>query len=280
MSYSKPLHAPLVFLQKAFQDEIVTPSGLKLFLDGSYNRNFTATVTGTIAALPILGKNKKEQAILDQLKIGDEIAMSYLVVYDLNYDSDGNRFMATTEGNEMMRQWVNAKGDKIDVVALPGKIWVGYLTDVRGNYVDGQQGNQGQVETWLSQFPLGKTDKFTFNNLFNFNGVDYWKCELDLIFAKKVKGHLVAVGDNIICQPIDEEIPDYILRSMESISDDVKVRYQDRAMVLTDGTKTFKKGQVVAFNPLFVQKYEFWGKEYYIINKSRVHGLWHNKAIK
>lgn len=277
-----PLHSVLLSLDEAFQSEIVTPSGLKLFLDGSYNKNFTATVTARIAGLPIKAKTKKEQKILDQLKIGDEVCISYLVVFDLNYASDGERFMETSEGSEYMRSWANGKGERLEVVALPAihsinPTWVGYLKSNRNELIDGIQGTQSEVERWLSQFQLGKTDQYTFNNLFSFNGKEFWRCDLSHIYAKKQKGHVVSVGDKVICIPIEEEIPDFIKGQLGNIANDTKIRYQDRARVIHSGiNKKFKKDEVVAFNPNFLEKYQMWGKEMYVIGDHLVHGKYIN----
>lgn len=275
---SHPLHCALVQFESAFQDEIVTPSGLRLYLDSSYNKNFTVTVTGTIAALPIKAKTPKEQKILDQLSIGDEVCVSYLVIHDLDYISDGEQFMETSEGSDLMRSWQNAKGEKLEVIALPAihsfnPTWVGYYKSKRNELIDGVQGSQSTVEKWLAQFPLGKTDRYTFNNLFSFNGQEYWKCEFSQIYAKKHKGHIVSVGEKIICLPIDEEIPDFVKADLRNITGDVKIRYQDRARVLHSGiNKRFKKDEIIAFNPAFLEKYEFFSKEYYIISDHLVHG--------
>lgn len=266
----------MLTLDKAFQDEIITPSGLRLFLDGSYNKNFTATVTGTIAALPIKAQSPKDQKILDSLNIGDEVCLSYLVVFDVEYESDGNQFMPATEGNEMMRSWISGAGEKLDVVALPGKItptWVGYYRNKYGQLVDGTQGRQSDVERWLAQFPIGKTDRYYHRNLFNFNGQDYWKCEMQDIFAKRVNGEIISLSNRIICEPVEEEIPIEHKLQIANFGDDVKIRYQDRGRVLSGGDrKGVKKGDVIAFQPTILEKYEFWNKEYFLVNENYVHG--------
>jgi hypothetical protein len=275
---SHPLHGVLLEIPQAFQDEIVCPAGMKLFFDGTYNKNFTATVTARIAGLPIKAKTKKEQQILDQLNIGDEVCISYLVIFDLNYASDGERFMETTEGSEYLRTWSNGKGDKLEVIALPpvfssDPTWVGVLKNNKNDLIDGTQGTQSQVERWLSQFQLGKTDQYTFNNLFSFNGKEYWRCDLSHIYAKKQKGHVVSVGEKVICLPIEEEIPDFIKGQLNHITNDTKIRFKDRARVVSSGiNKKFKKDEIVAFNSNFLERYEFFGKEYYIIGDHLVHG--------
>lgn len=275
---SHPLHCVLLKVDKAFQDEIITPGGLKLYLDGSYNKNFTVTVTARIAALPIKAQTAKDQKTLDLLSIGDEVCISYLTIFDLNYASEGEAFMATSEGSDFIRTWVNGRGDKLEVVALPAirklnTTWVGVLKNVRNELIDGTQGSQSDVERWLSQFQLGKTDNYTFSNLIVIDGQEYWKCDLSMIYAKKQGGNIISVGDKIICRPVEEKIPKYIKAQLSKITDDTKIRYQDRAKVIDAGVnQKFRKGEVIAFDPRFLEKYDCFGKELYIISEHLVHG--------
>jgi len=185
--------------------------------------------------------------------------------------------MLTTKGDERMRTYINGKGDKIEICSLPGKIspiWVGYLINKFNQHIDGVQGSESEVERWLSQFPIGKTDRYTFNNLFSYNGKDYWKCDPSDIYAKKVKGHLVAIGEKVICNPIDQKVPKGALPNVLH-DKDIKVRFQDRAKVLTGGNdKGFKRTTIVSFDPRYLERYSFYNKDYYIINQNRVLGTW------
>lgn len=273
-----PLTGILVSIDRAFQDELTTPSGLKLFLDGSYRKNFTATVTGKISALPITAKSAEHKKILRQLSIGDEVAFTYKVVADIDYVPDGGQFMPTTEGNDRQREWISGYGEKLHVYCLRNPktwsdIWIGYYLDRYNQHVDGVQGDQEEVERWLSQFPIGKTDRYTHTNLFNLNGKNYWKCELDQIIAKKVKNAPVSVSNRVICSPVEEAVPLDIKMHLVKFGEDAKIRYQDRAKVISGHTnlKGVKRGDTVMFPERFVEKYELWGKEYYLINKMFVH---------
>lgn len=269
----QPITQVLLTVAKPLQDELITDSGLKLFLDPSYNRPWNASVTATVSALPIK-VNPKDKSIYDNLKVGDEVAISYMVVADFAFKSDSDQFMPVTEPNDHFREFVNSKGFWVKIYALPGKIthtWVGIYQDNRTNIIDGIQGTQSQVETWLAKFPIGKTDIYTFNNLFTHEGKDYWKCDLDQIFAKKVKGHWVAIGDRVICKPIEEEVPEKFLIDAHK-GQSVKMRYQDRASVLTGNG--FKKGERLSFSPRHLEKYTFGSKEYYLIKENYVQGKW------
>lgn len=182
MANSKPLRNVLLYIEKAFQDEIVTQSGIKFYLDGSYEKNWNASVTAIIAELPTnpLPQHKK---ILSQLNAGDEVAISYQVVFDLAFGSDGKRFMLATEGNDYWREYYSGAGERLSIYALPKRwgftdtpMWVGIYQNKNKEVISGKQGTQAQVERWLSQFPIGKTDEYTFNNLFSHQNKDYWNC--------------------------------------------------------------------------------------------------------
>lgn len=274
----KPINAALVSIDKAFQDEITTPSGFKLWLDGSYNKNFTATVTGKITALPLKAQTPQQEKILRELSIGDEIAFSYQVVFDIDYVSDGDQFMPVTENNPRARKWISGQGEKLFVDCIKNTktwsdIWIGYYLNKYNQHIDGVQGSEEEIEAWLSGFPIGKTDRYTHTNLFNFNDKNYWRCELDKIFAKKVNGKPVAINNRIICEPIEEHIPLEIKMHLVNFGEEAKIRYQDRAKVVSGHTnlKGLKRGDTIMFPERFVEKYELWGSEYYLINKNFVH---------
>jgi len=241
----------LLSIDKPIQDEIVTEGGLKLFLAEGYNKEWNATVSATIEALPTK-YHPKDKKIIDQLQVGDDVAISYQVCADLSFGPDAERYMPATEGNDLMREWVNGFGWKLCAYALRGvifKIWVGALQDNRGAFISGVQGSEHDLNRWLSQFQIGKTDIYTFNNFFDYNGKDYWKCDLSKIFAKRVDGHLVSVSDRIIMRPVDQEVPEEVRKSLGFVSDDVKIRFGDRGRVISGGkSKGIKKDQIVSFN--------------------------------
>lgn len=273
----QPITQVLLTVDKPLQDEIITDSGLKLYISPDYKKEWQATVTATVAFLP-LKVLPKYQHIFDQLKVGDEVAMSFQVVADFAFQSDAPQFMPIYDDNPYYRQYVNGKGEWLSVYAIKGRIapiWIGVYENSRRQLIDGVQGSEHDLDRWMAQFSIGKTDVYSFNNLFNFDGQDYWKCDLTEIFAKKVKGHWVAIGDRVICKPIDELVPDNVLLP-EYRDKDIMVRRQDRAMAITGGkNKGIKKGDVLSFNPSFVEKYTFENKEYYLIKENYVNGKWH-----
>jgi hypothetical protein len=277
----EPLSQVLLEIEKPLQDQLITDSGLKLYIDPTYKKEWQASVTARIAKLPSK-YSPKEKAILDQLKVGDEVAVSFRVVADFEFKGDGHRFMPSREDNKYVREYFNGRGEWLSMYALQKRsgftdvpMWAGILQDKYRNFVDGTQGSEEQVERWLSQFPMGKTDDYTFANFFEQGGNDYWKCDIGDIFAKKVKGHLVAVGNRVICKPIDESVPVNVAILLNPKGDEVKIRHQDRGRVLSGGKSIgVKRDQTVSFQPNHCEKYSFWGKDYYLIRDNLVCGVW------
>ena len=279
MNNLQPVSQVLLSVDKALNDEITTDSGLKLYLDSSFKKEWNVAVTAKIAALPIK-VSKKDEAIISQLKVGDEIAMSYQVVADFEFKGDGHRFQPSTEDDRYVKEFINGKGETVRVYGLAkrsgfkGLTWIGTYQNKFREVIDGVQGDEEVVERWLSQFQLGKTDDYSFNNFFEYNDKDYWKAFPDEIFAKKVKGHWVAIGDRIICKPVEEEVPNEILINIQH-KESVKIRHTDRAEVLSGGKRMgLKKGDIVSFDPQKMEKYKFENKDFYLINERLVNGKW------
>lgn len=280
MNFNAPVTQVLLKIDKPLQDSLITDSGLKFYISPDYKKEWQATVTATVVELPIK-VNPKDKSILEKLYPGDEICVSYRVVADFDFGSDSHRFIECTEPNDYVKDYRNGKGERVSVYALPKRSglthipeWVGIYQDKYGEIISGEQGTEDAISRWQSQFQFGKTDDYKFNNFFEYDKKDYWKCDPSEIFAKRVKGHLIAIGNRIICKPIDEDIPAELLPNIRH-NDSVKLRYTDRARVLSSPNKNFKKDEVVAFNPTKMERYDFFGKQYYLIREDLVLGKWH-----
>lgn len=280
MNTPLPVNEVLVTITKALTDELITDSGLKLYISPDYKKEWQAAVQGKVAALPIKYP-KEHKKIIDQLSVGDEIVFNYQVVADFDFSSDGERFMQATEDNPHMKEFTNGKGEWVKSYALPKFTgisniqWVGVYQDRQRKVIDGIQGTEKELERWMSQFKFGKTDEYRFNNFFEYDGKEYWKCNPTQIFAKKVKGQLVAIGDRVICKPVEEKVPDEIANQIIKTTTDVKIRYQDRGRVLTGGKeKGIKKDEVISFQKHHLEKYQFGNKDYFLINQNLIQGKW------
>lgn len=282
LTTSKPINKALVSIKKAFIDEVTTDGGLTLYLDPSYAKEHNVASLGTITALSTDHKPEYNE-LVSRLKIGDEVAFSYRVVADFAFSSDGAQFIDTMPHNPgTFKKYTNGKGEWVVIRALPKKVagmtWVG-LYHGKGNvFIDGCQGTEADVSRWFSQFNLGKTDKYVFNNLIDIDGEELWKVEYSEIFAKKDKGgNIVAIGDRIICEPLDVPLHEQMkaLHGIELPEGSILARWQDRARVISGCKKLgLSKGDIIGFDPKYMEKYSLWGKELYLIKHRRVDFLW------
>jgi len=73
---------------------------------------------------------------------------------------------------------------------------------------------------------------------------------------------------------VEEKLPE-TLTNMLAMGADLKIRYQDRLRVLSGGEKLgLKENNVISFPPNHLEKYTFFGKEYYLINEKSIFGVW------
>jgi co-chaperonin GroES (HSP10) len=270
----KPLNHVLVEMEAPLVEEIILNGGLKLFIDGSYNVEWNCTVTGKVVGSP---------KFMSNLSAGDEVAFSYSVVADTTFGTAGDYFKPTTEGNDYCQRFVDSYGNTLSITALPPvfgkfkKIWVGLLVDKYGQHLDGSQGDESTVKRWMSQFKFSGVQDLKYKNLIDVDGFVFWKAMPTDIYAKKVGDEIVAVGDRVICKPIETDIK-YRMELESGIklpAQSVKMRYYDRAEVISGGEEIgLKKGDIVSFDEKYVEKYDFWDKHYFIIKTKRIDGIW------
>ena len=272
----KTVDKVLLSMDKPMVDEILLNGGIKLFIDPSFNPEFNVTVEGIVEVKP-----KKATKI----NVGDKVCFSYRVVSDTDVKKSSERFMPTVEESPYVKKFIDGNDRKLSVIAMPAvfgkfnKIWVGLLVDKFGNRVDGIQGNESEVERWMAQFDFAGVQDLKFNNLMELSGKDYWKTELDEIFAKQVGDSIEAVGDRVIMTPVDIDVKTRIeiLNGITLPNSSVKVRYFDRGVVVSGGEDLgLKAGDTASFKEDFLEKYNFFGKEYFVVKKKRILGVWDN----
>jgi hypothetical protein len=277
-----PVNKALVSIDNAFIDEITTSGGLKLYLDSSYNKEHNVASIGKVKYLSKSHKLEHND-VVEHLKEGDEIAFSYRVVADFTFAGDGGQFIdIMPDSPDSYKKYTNGKGEWLIKNGLPkktfGKTWVAYHLNKRMELIAGEQGDESAVDRFMAQFNIGKTDKYVFNNLVNVDGEELWKVNYTEIFAKKGKnGNIIAVGDRVICEPIDTDLSNQIEATSGIVVPKMMMmaRWQDRARIVT-GCKSLglNKGDIIGFDPKYLEKYTLWGKEYFIIKKRRVDFLW------
>lgn len=270
------VNEPFLKIPKALQDEIILQNGQKLYIAAEWDIENNASVVGEVAYLPKVKKGENKE-VLDQLKIGDDVAFSYSVCSATSFDDATENFIETSEGSDYLKFFQNGNGDRIKVMALPGKIapiWIGVLNNKKGEWIDGVQGRETDVNRWLSQFGWGDSSQLKFKNLFDIDGEDLWKCDYRNFFCKKEGDKIVALGDWIICEPVYmDKTTAYNLENGVSLPPmSVALMLTDRAIVV-DG-KGFEEGQIIGSAESLFGMYDLWGKKYMVIRKRNVKGLY------
>lgn len=269
----KPLNSIFLQIDTPLQKEIISGT-LRLIAAPEYNPEQNATVVGKIAALPKYPKGEYA-AIVKDLKIGDDIAFLYSVCSKIGYYGDSNAFHPATDGSDYYKVWYNGKGERLQILAVPGiitKRWFCTYMDKRNNLIDGVDGTERDMEKFLSQFTFGSSDKAYFKNLVEINGKTYWRAEFNEILAVKRKKDIVAVGDWVCCNPIMiDQTTTYNLQHGTILPPkSIGFVLTDRAEVVS--SKVFKKKQVIGANEQYWNKYTLWDEPFYFIKERRVYG--------
>ena len=272
----KPKDNYLVTVEKKYTDEIVLSNGIKLFIDPSWNPTVHVSITGKIASLPINNSLN--------LKLNDEVIFSYVVIGQRDYTSTADVFHSLFEKyNSDFQRFMNGRGEAITIVSFPGvisKIYACCHLDQRGHLIgEGMQGSHSQMERWKSKFTFDGGGTFKYKNLIQTSGNDLWICKPEYIFSIKKGKKLIPISDRLILKPINVEIPKDILSEMmiKVPESSVFTRYYDRGeLIHYDKETKIKKGQIVGFEPKYVERYDIDGKEHFLIRRRRILGIYEN----
>lgn len=267
----------LLSIDKTLVDEISTDSGFKLYLAPEWNFEQNVSVSAKVSVLP---KNFNKD-----LKEGDEVAMSYSVIANRTFPEHSEFFVLVSEGSPYIKIWQNHKGEKVRMIAHQGAIamfWTGTYFDKNGLFQYGTQGTESEVERWLNtNFKFGNCEHFVYKNLLTVDNKDYWKCPYENIFAKKVNDEIVSISDRVICDIIDIPVPKRMLKEkgIHIPDSSVQMRFYDRGKVISGGESIgLKKGDVVSFEERYCEKYDLFGKQYFLIKQHRVQGIWQTET--
>jgi len=261
----------LLKLNKPLKTEIELKGGIKLLLAENFRPEWNATSVGTV-------HSASDMCGLAVAK-GDEVVFSYQVVSDRGFESDEDNFFPYVNEN-YKKVFYNGKGGILTMIAVQGiidKQWVGTYVDEKGEFIDGIQGSEKEVERWFNSFKMGNVQTFCFQNLIKYGKEQVWKCEPFMVFAKIARKKLIALGDYIICKPIKVDVSAEQLSAMGIVIPQsfIKATLSDRAKVVSGGKEMgVKEGDIIGFRGEFIQKYDILGKEYYIIEKKWCHCIW------
>src|SRR5262245_16866606 len=190
-----PLGYLLVKLISTYDDEIKFASGVKLYIDPSYNPNWHATSVGTVIA----GKWKDMQVVF-----------SYKVVGDITFENNPKAFRMVTKQEGYVTEWINADGEDLTVQkGMKDNQWVGMLTDRHNTWLAGKAGTAGEVESWTSKFTFARAEGFTYESKVIIEDQELWKVDTSLVFGIRDgdRGQWTMQNDHVLVEPIVEKKP-------------------------------------------------------------------------
>jgi len=271
----RPFKDVILKLDKPIEETIKTAGGLELYLDSSWNPEQHVTVTGKVYALP------HNHPYGDSLKVGDVVLFSYMVVADREFaDEPGNYHPYIDEEN--LKIFINGHKEKIQIRAVQGiisKKFVCVHFDKHGEFDYGFEGTKGEVDRWMAQFKYGDVQKYSFTNCIDLDGEILWKCRFDQIFAKKVGEKLISLSNMVILNPVDITVtPDKLeVNGVAVPQSAIKLRAQGMANIEScpEDVK-LKKGVKIGYKDQFKLPYTFFGKDYFLLEKDRIEGVWLN----
>jgi co-chaperonin GroES (HSP10) len=274
MQNIKSVNSVILSIGKPLQEYIETESGFKLILAGQEHRmEWNISVKGSVVSLP------KDNVFKGELKDGDEVYFGYFVCSDRSFDSDADFFNAQVDEN-YLKIFYDGHGNKIQIIAVPSiidKQWVCSYINKNGEFVHGRSGTEREMEKWLAQFTFGNVQTYRFENLIEVQGEQFWKANEEFIFAKCVDNKPIALGKYVIATPIKYQVPKselakYGIQIPDSF---MEATLSDRAIVFSGGQDLgLEVGQTVGYDGQYVQKYNFDGVEYIILEKNRILGTW------
>jgi hypothetical protein len=259
----------LVELKSALVDEITIAGGTKLYLAAKYNYEWNVSVTGTVLAVP-----KNERGI----KVGDEIAFSYMVVNDKTWDTlNADKVFALTIDTPNYKEWTAGNGDTIVKEKHPlHKLYVGLLYDSKKDITDTIYDKEEAVDSWLQQFNFQNNIEPVNTNLMKYAGKNIWRVNPQFVFAKKTNTGIVAYNDYVALKPVTEDLTTQVslVTGVKLPNQSVLSRYKDRGEIVgTTNSSEYQCGEIAAIDQRFIEKYDLWGNELYLVKECNVLGV-------
>lgn len=273
-----PINKVLVSMPQPLVDEIITEGGLKLYISPDYNPQWHATVSGIVEGLPKYPQNEGVE-IVERLNIGDEIAFNYKVVINKKYKAPSNERFTLIHNEPNKKVFTNAKKDQILIRGMEYNgnfIWAAIYTNKKDEWMDGKQGTQNEIEQWLCKYDFSKEAPFTYKNLIHHNETDLWQVDYTSIYAKKTANGIESISDRVIMKPYEIDITTNvnIVEKLSLPKGSVIVESKDKGEVISGGERLgIKKGDIVFFDTLYLERYEFWGEKYLLIKENRIHSI-------
>jgi hypothetical protein len=271
-----PFDKLLVEIKAKYEDEIQFASGVKLYVDPSFNPNFHATSEGIVHSVPrsLRHANAGIDAII---KPGDVVLFSYKTVGDISFDDNTHLFRMTTKEEGYVTEWMNQDRHTIRMEkGFKERQWAVVYTDQYGRLLAGKVGDAGECENWIAtNFKFASGEGFTYDNQLYYEGKEMWRVDYPFVFAIRRDGHMRMVGDYLLVEPVVENRPLKILHTnLERTEADRYCVREDKGWLRCGecGREGMKNGDLLVFEPNLKEKYNVGGKPMYIVKKQFVMG--------
>lgn len=285
----------LVRLDKAFQDQIITTGGLRLYKDVEFRPEWNATIEGEVMSVPLsvtVGDGKIQSINFDRPKInqivcpGDRIIFSYLVASSRSHTDNNFDIFKEDQfdpfGDPYVTTWTNGRGLKLVRVYMQNNVWECGVFDTKSKEViERMRGDELEVENFMGKHMPTKQVSLSHKNILEHEGRIYFKVDYSQAFAiKKSSGEFEMIGDYVLLAPISE--PSEQLKEGGALFVYNKEQHQNfiaigKIISIGEPLKGDKKirstaGQNVLLDIRYVEKYEIDGEDYWIVKQKYILG--------
>lgn len=280
----------IVELPKVFQDELISPNGIKFYQDTTFRPEWNVTIVGKVMSVPIrlsIGGGRDSidpdrPNIRKIVKKGDEIVFSYLVIMDRKqFDNAGDIFTRETPINPYTTEWSNPNGLRlVRVYMMNDKYEVGLFDTKTKTWVDRIKGGEKDVENFLGKYMPTENTGYNYGNLLPFDGKDYWMVDYaNAIAIKRAEGVFDMVGDYCLVEPMYEpntKTYDGLLE-VYNLEQDKDFRAIGKLIsiglpLIGEKQISVKPNDIICTDIRYVQKYSIDEKDYWIVRQKHIYG--------
>lgn len=269
-----PFNNLLVEITNKYEEQITFKSGVKLYIDTSFNPNFHATSEGIVHSVPMALRGPSAGEKMN-IRPGDTVIFSYKMVGDVTFKDNTDLFRMTSVGEGYATEWMNQERETLRLIAGydKGKPWVAMWLDKHLNLLQGKKGTQGECENWMAMnFRFAEGEGFQYDNRLYYKDKELWRVEYEFIFGYKRDGHLHMCSNYLLVEPIVEDLPRMISTSLIRPESHRFCVMENKGWLRAGEREGLRKGDVLYFDPNMKEKYSFFGTPMYIVRRKFVLG--------
>jgi hypothetical protein len=268
-----PFNNLLVEITNKYDDVLHLKSGVKLFVDTSFNPNFHATSEGIVHSVPMALRGHLGEKM--NIRPGDTVIFSYKTVGDVTFKDNTDLFRMTSIGEGYATEWMNQERETLRLVAgyEKGKPWVAMWLDKHLNLLQGKRGTQGECENWMAtNFKFAEGEGFQYDNRLYYKDKELWRVDYQQVFGYRRDGHLHMCSDFLLCEPIVEDLPVMISTSLIRPEHHRLCVMENKGWLRAGQKNGLREGDVLYFPPNMKEKYNFSGTPFYIVRRRFILG--------